>query len=415
VRTTNSEAGQVTGAVNPGHAAVESQLARLLESPQFRTSKRSQALLRFVVKAALADDGSSLKERSVGAGVFGRESAYDTAQDPIVRNVAIEVRKRLAQYYLEPEHVHELRIELPLGSYMPAFTAEMPAQEAPRIVAPARRANWAFVSAGVILLAAAAAFLWSARRTPAAELDAFWGPLLHDRNPIQICIGQPARLYRFAGPRIEELNTMLGHPGPDSRDIARLSISPGEMTWVAPEYLFLRDALSAFNIASYIQSKGRAYHLVSVSQTDYSRLRHEPMVAIGAFNNSWSMRVTAALRFVFETRTIAGTTFHYISDRQAPGAMEWKVAQPVTGPIADDFAIVTRVFDPATERAVVSVAGIENYGTLAASEFVTRPEYLGSVLRGAAGPHRQNMQFVLTTRIIDGTPGPPRIVAAHFW
>ena len=41
-----------------------------------------------------------------------------------VRNAAIEVRKRLAQYYLDPEHAGELRIDLPIGSYMPSFTAE---------------------------------------------------------------------------------------------------------------------------------------------------------------------------------------------------------------------------------------------------------------------------------------------------
>ena len=40
----------------------------------------------------------------MGVAVFDRKAAYDTAQDAIVRNAAIEVRKRLAQYYMEPEH-----------------------------------------------------------------------------------------------------------------------------------------------------------------------------------------------------------------------------------------------------------------------------------------------------------------------
>jgi hypothetical protein len=53
-----------------------------------------------------------------------------------------------------------------------------------------------------------------------------------------------------------------------------------------PEFLFSRDAFSAFTIASRVQSKGRVYQLMSVSQTNYSRLRHAPLVAIGAFNNS---------------------------------------------------------------------------------------------------------------------------------
>ena len=61
------------------------------------------------------------------------------------------------------------------------------------------------------------------------------------------------------------------------------------------------------------------------------------------------------------------------------------VKQPAAGAMTEDYAIVTRVFDPSTEKTVISVAGIEAYGTLAAGEFVTEPEYVGVALsRGSA-------------------------------
>ena len=153
-----------------------------------------------------------------------------------------------------------------------------------------------------------------------------------------------------------------------------------------------------------------------MSDTSYSRLRHAPLVAIGAFNNPWSMRINAELRFVFDHRTIDGVTYSYISDRRNSGATEWKVAQPAGGSMAEDFAIVTRVIAPATEETVISAAGIETFGTLAASEFVTGPKYLGAALQSASPDWRhKNMQFVLGTRIIDGTPGPPQVLAVHYW
>src|SRR6185295_10575712 len=110
-------------------------------------------------QAALTGDQNSLKERCIGAAVFGREAAYDTAQDPIVRNAAIEVRKRLAQYYLEPEHAAELRIELPSGSYMPAFlpesaaTAESAATEpaVPSPKAPGSPLRWVAAAALTVI------------------------------------------------------------------------------------------------------------------------------------------------------------------------------------------------------------------------------------------------------------------------
>src|SRR3954466_14799538 len=119
-RASNAESGHADGVSQLDHAAVHAQLARLLESPHFRNSKRSQALLRFVVQAALAGEQKSLKGSGIGAAAFAREPAYDTAQDPIVRNAAIEVRKRLAQYYLEPQQAAELRIGPPSGPPNPA-------------------------------------------------------------------------------------------------------------------------------------------------------------------------------------------------------------------------------------------------------------------------------------------------------
>jgi hypothetical protein len=416
-RGSHAESGHADGVSGLDRAAVDAQLARLLESPHFRNSKRSQALVRFVVQAALAGDHHSLKERCIGAAVFGREAAYDTAQDPIVRNAAIEVRKRLAQYYLEPEHAAELRIELPSGSYVPSFTAEPAAQEPAAPPPKARRVapRWMALAA-LALIAAAAAVLWGVRRVPASDLEAFWEPLFRDGSAIQVSIGQPTRLYRFTGPRMEELNRLFGGGESDRAQGAKPAVAPDEIVWVAPEYLFMRDALAAFKVAAWIESRGHASRLASVAQTNYSQLRHSPLVAIGAFNNAWSIRVTAELRFVFEYRVIDGVAYHCIVDRRDPSSVLWKVAQPASGGLSEDYAIVTRVFEPATEKTVISVAGIETYGTLAASEFVTDPTYIAAAL-GAAPPdwRHKNVQFVLGTKIIDGTPGPPRVLAVQFW
>ena len=421
MRSPYADAADLAGA-HGHHSAVQShvqsQLAKVLESPHFRRSKRSQSLLRFVTEAALAGDQNSLKERYIGTAVFERVATYDTALDPIVRNAAIEVRKRLAQYYLEPEHVSELRIELPIGSYTPIFTTEAPALGLPKSARPdgGRSRRWIVAAAVLLLAGVGIAFLWRGRHTPGSELEAFWEPLFRGRTAIQICIGQPTRLYRFIGPRSEDLNRLLGRPAAPDREAAPVPITSGELSWVAPEYMFLRDGLAGFKVASWIQSKGRAYQLVSVSQTDYSRLRRAPLVAIGAFNNAWSMRVTSELRFVFEYRTGGATNYHSIIDRRNPNAASWDVAEPVAGAMTEDYAIVTRVFDPATEQTVISAAGIKSYGSFAASEFITQPEYVGAALQAAPKDwRRQNVQFVLGTKIIDGTSGPPRVLAAHFW
>jgi hypothetical protein len=101
--------------------AIWGQLERILATPLFSNSKRFPAFLSYVVAHVIDQGDGSLKERRLGVEVFGRVPDYDTAQDPVVRMTAVEIRKRLAQYYSTPGHEDELRIELAPGSYMPAF------------------------------------------------------------------------------------------------------------------------------------------------------------------------------------------------------------------------------------------------------------------------------------------------------
>src|ERR1700727_3120397 len=78
---------------------VQQQLERLLSNSHFSHSKRFPSFLRFIVQEELEGRGDQLKERTLGIEVFGRDASYDTTSDPIVRVTAVEIRKRIAQYY----------------------------------------------------------------------------------------------------------------------------------------------------------------------------------------------------------------------------------------------------------------------------------------------------------------------------
>jgi len=194
------------------------QLERILNSKYFRNSKRYPALLRFVVEQTLVGQSQFLKERTLGMTVFDRCSDYDTSLDPIVRVTAGEVRKRIAQYYQEPGHLHEWKIELPLGSYVPRFefpadhTASAPAETvdhpapmaAPRVsdgrpasLVPSARTKWGHWKAFALLaimISFVATFALLASKSPADRtLNSagvyFWKPMLSSRNPVLITLG----------------------------------------------------------------------------------------------------------------------------------------------------------------------------------------------------------------------------------
>jgi TolB-like protein len=94
----------------------------VVASHAFAGSRRTQDFLHLIVEHALEGEVESLRERMIGAEMFGRPVDYDTGSDSIVRVKATEVRKRLSQYYLETDKAAAVRIELPSGSYVPRFT-----------------------------------------------------------------------------------------------------------------------------------------------------------------------------------------------------------------------------------------------------------------------------------------------------
>ncbi|MBI1788193.1 MAG: PD40 domain-containing protein, partial [Acidobacteria bacterium] len=116
---------------------VRSQLEKILASPRFVHSERLKRFLRYVVEEGLAGRGENLKEYTLALAVFDKDESHDTSQDPIVRVEARRLRARLKEYYETDGRKDPLRIELPKGSYAPAFLPAAPPSRKTRWRAPA--------------------------------------------------------------------------------------------------------------------------------------------------------------------------------------------------------------------------------------------------------------------------------------
>jgi hypothetical protein len=388
------------------------QLGKVLESSQFRSSKRCSVFLRCVGEHVIEDRIDSLKERTLGIEAFERDPAYDTDQDPVVRSTAVEVRKRLAQYYLDPGHETEPRISLPAGSYV----AEIhPPPGKARLFSP-----WQFffkfkkvwlATAGAVILSAAAAFIALNPRN--TNLDRFWAPFTSSPQPIMICLGQP-HTYVFVAPqqgRIREwFENHTGDRNPPA-DLASIPLQEVVPTW--GQHIDISDAQAYERLATLFSKKGRTVQLRGDLSVALSELRRHPTILIGAFNNDWTLGLTGELRFYFQTDSEG----QMVRDHQNPKKNEWRVvnAWPYRN-IPQDYAIVTRVINPTTEQTVVIAAGITHFGTRAAVELVTDEPYFEAALRGASPDwRRKNMQVVISTKVMSGQSGPPQVLDRYFW
>jgi hypothetical protein len=404
--------------------SIREQLARLLENPFFSHSKRFPTFLRYVTEETLAGREDDIKERTLGIEIFGRDPDYDTASDPIVRVTAAEIRKRVAQYYQDPAHVNEMRIALPSGSYIPKFhwpkgaddpvlkEIDLAAEEAlaPPETLPAsdasrsRRHSHSVLAVTCVvagLLSAGSVLLWQSMHRTA--LDFFWGPITATKEPVLLCV---ADQVASAGQSLR-----------DAADPARqVQLEPMGKTKDELITVAIDDLSAIVKIAGLIQSNGRQYSLRGEGTTTLADLRSGPAVFFGAFDNAWTLRLTNPLRYHFANNP--GMTEVRIVDSTAAVQSRWVVqrSDQLTTNNYRDYAIVARFTDTNTGKLTVIVAGLARGGTIAAGEFLTDPGYLAQLQRAAqAAGDKKNMEIVLSTQIIDGEPGTPKIEAAYFW
>jgi hypothetical protein len=395
--------------------AVRQQLERMLAAPLFHASKRYPSFLRFVITNTLAGQTDLLKERLLGIEIFGRAPDYDTTRDPIVRVTAAEIRKRIEQYYHEPEHAEEIRFFLPSGSYVPLFY--LPGHHAGvskhKPETNGRSKFWHFVEGltskriafsskkaivGVLAMAlvVGATAAWYASRPPV--IKRFWAPFVKTGEPVLFCIADQSQFSTIS-----------------ERDAA----DPARLTTLTDESLVavvIDDVSPLINIAGMLRAYGKTYRVLGEATTTLNDLRRGPSVFIGAFTNSWTLRLTAPLRFHFAND--AEMTRFWIEDRANPAKRDWvlnRSQQKHTG-IYKDYAIVARLVDPNTDQFVVVAAGIGRGGTVAAGEFLVDAQHMNEILSHVPKDwERRNMEIVLETQVINWESGPPRIDAIYTW
>lgn len=424
----------------------QEELNRILKSPAFHGSPRCKQFLQFVVDRALDGQYDVLKERMIGIEVFGRDPAYQTDGDSVVRVRASDVRRRLIQYYSVAETVPACRIEIPSGSYIPHFlpaegsTPSLPsaslntAEKSGKITAsrgaesadvePGWRMSRRVLAAAFLTFVVLVAFFVHRRldrsvnaTQPAAEtpFQAFWAPALRSSKPVLICIGSPiaynyAKAFRTAYTRHlrltpEEAENAVIEPG-------KIAVKGSDLIPVRNEFVGAGDANAAFLLSALFGRLGKTTVFRISTETSYSELSDSPSVLIGAFSNRWTERTLTRMPYAFVERdSMRGV------QEQTGSKRSWTLPHlEADGKTDEDFAIVSRVLDAETGQFLVTAAGISSFGSRAAGYFLTRPDQMNKELgKAPKGWQQKNLQFVLKTHVVDGAPTAPEVVAVTFW
>ena len=391
----------------------------MLASPPFRKSEQCQKFLRYVVEHSHGGEEELLRERIIGVHVFGRPPDYDTADDPIVRVRAVEVRKRLAQYYGESASGDEPRLEIPSGSYRVEFhwpAADRPASDsAPRTERLKFRTWWLLpLLAGVALLGFLGKSLVHRTPSPPGIVDQFWAPVLESPKPVLLYCGQPV-VYFLSGEVHEKYRKTL--PAEKPRGAYPVALDPGatlrgsDVIPVTDQFVGIGNAHTSALLAAMFATKQKAVEIRYANDLSFSDLRSAPSVLIGAFSNLWTLEMQGQLRYVFEQEG----SVRRIRDKSTN--QTWQLAKLAPdGKTPEDYAVVSRLLHSGTGQVLVSAAGITQYGTRAAGEFLTGASLLKEALSKAPADWAgKNLQVLLRTTVYRGTPASPTVVATHVW
>jgi tetratricopeptide (TPR) repeat protein len=150
---------------------VNAALGRILATPAFVRSVRLARFLRFSVEQRLSGRTGPLKEVEVGIQVFERRPDYDPRVDPVVRVQARLLRFKLHEYYETVGKTDPIRIDLPKGSYLPAFSGEVSAPPLP--FRPARvssKIGWIIAAVLLACVLVTLAVSWNTWREAAGKV-----------------------------------------------------------------------------------------------------------------------------------------------------------------------------------------------------------------------------------------------------
>lgn len=374
---------------------VREEMARVLASHEFRSSKRSQDFLRYVIEHTLKGQTDVLKERTIGIEVFGRSTDYEPSDDATVRVKAGEVRKRLGIYY-SGEGAHDpIRIELPSGTYVPEFRPVAMTTMAPPVPIETAAAEPVTASRRILTAAAAAVLVlgvlfWFAMRPSTTALDEFWSPVLKGSSPAFVCAAfVPVWGLESNVPKPERVEDFVA---------------------LNDQFVGGGDLIAASRLTAMLTRMHHPFRLKLGNDVSFADMRSGPAILVGYSYTRWK-EISSQMRFFIKDAP------GYVGITDNGKETEWNLPNlPRDRHTGEDYAIVSRVFHPDTHAMMVELAGITQYGTDAASDLVTSSDLMAEALRDAPKEWQsKNLQLVLRVKVISGAPSSPKVVQRYFW
>ena len=429
------------------------QLGRLLESRSLHGSESLKAFLRFVVLKSLDNQQNDLKEYTIATEVFGRSKSYDSRSDSVVRVQASRLRAKLQDYYANEGKHDPVILDLPKGHYAPVFSYASGANKAADSVdapvaalskTPAtgagRTRRWRWAIAAFAILSAAAAILAfnysseadrpdgaaSKRTRPADTLAAMplWQDFLRSPEPVLVAFSNTL----FEG--TAETGMRIMKPMRSSQESAPQATAQQAGVWatdqiITEHYTGVGEVMGVYFLGDFFSKTEHAFRVKRSLLLNWDDLKTENIVILGSPAENFVLRELPQeqdFRFGPVMDENQKMTFGIINTKPKAGEQAVYLARqegPSRSQISEDYAIVSLLRGLDAEHRLMILAGITTFGTQAAAEYVTRPEYVKELIAklnaGTADAPRlpSYYQVLVKVKVNGGVPVQISYVTHH--
>src|SRR5215831_4127620 len=443
----------VLPAMKPAKDESLDELERLLQSRVLHGSETLKAFLRYVVLESINNEEGHLKEYTIAAEVFGRNSDYDPRNDSIVRVQAGRLRSKIQEYYATEGKHDKVLIDLPKGHYNAVFSyaragnghsgpdadpARAVAVEPLALVAtdthaepevrrPHRR-EWIPVAAlgavCIFLLFLALKYSSEASRLRDADkgkaqsdaqmdvLNPLWGQFLKSDEPI---------LVSYSNTRFQ------GRPETGMKLLKSLdSQSPTDVrsSYITDHYTGVGEVMGVFSLSNLFAKASHTFKVKRSLLLTWDDLKFtENIVVLGSpAENLFLRQLPQDQDFVFRLAKSDNQEERFGIVNLRPKRGEESVYlnrddATSTSEISEDYALISLLKGLETNHRLLILAGITTFGTQAATEYVTNPEYVKELVThlkaGNGGSIPQYFQVLIRVKINGGVPVHTDYVTHH--
>lgn len=405
--------------------SIAPQLDRILRSHTFRSCEVLRNLLAFLAASAVGGRLDSLKSKEIATAVFGRTDAFDSQSDSVVRVQTGRLRSKLAEYYVDEGADDDIILNIPKGSYALSWHHRHPVANvspstvlaealpvrppAPRVDLRRLRAlQW--IGAVVVLVVFTSTFaFWLGRSTTngrtsereGASLATFWQGFLGDNDP----------------PFVVFSNLKLAGTLKDGFHIFREDGIDRDQP-VIDSYTTTGEVMGVFDIARTLSAFGKSPRAKNGHLLSWDDARDSNMIFVGGPLADTPLKNLPIFReFQFRDRSAAGRSESgaIVNVHPRPGEASL-YAGPISRPFPFDYAVISLRPGFSKSRRVLALAGVTEYGTAGAADFLTRENQVSellSALKVKTGDTVPWFEALLRVKVEGEVPVQYEVVVVH--